>query len=305
MSECYHHGILGQKWGVRRFQNKDGSLTAAGKQRYGVDDSRSHSEDNNPKSKKSHKALKIGAGIAVTALAAYGGYRLVKSGKMGSLIEQGKQRVAGMMDGPDGIRQKKISMPAHEGLPKMTHPESARKAITKVNPSGAHNNCYNVVSAFAARLCGYDVTAKGDTQGGKGLKFDDICRVFHLDPDSSKDVKRVASPTVDRVSNIIGKYYKEGDVGAIGLSWNEKYMAFSYTEGNRAGERPGHTLNWIIQNGKVEFMDGQVQYQDSQVRKVLKDFMASDREVSIAKFGNTMVGLNEGTDLEMLKKHCD
>lgn len=29
-----HHGILGQKWGVRRFQNSDGSLTEAGKQRY-------------------------------------------------------------------------------------------------------------------------------------------------------------------------------------------------------------------------------------------------------------------------------
>lgn len=28
-----HHGILGQKWGVRRFQNKDGSLTRAGKKR--------------------------------------------------------------------------------------------------------------------------------------------------------------------------------------------------------------------------------------------------------------------------------
>ena len=28
-----HHGILGQKWGVRRFQNKDGSLTAVGKRR--------------------------------------------------------------------------------------------------------------------------------------------------------------------------------------------------------------------------------------------------------------------------------
>lgn len=29
-----HHGILGQKWGVRRFQNADGSLTDAGKKRY-------------------------------------------------------------------------------------------------------------------------------------------------------------------------------------------------------------------------------------------------------------------------------
>lgn len=32
--ELYHHGILGQKWGVRRYQNPDGSLTAAGKKRY-------------------------------------------------------------------------------------------------------------------------------------------------------------------------------------------------------------------------------------------------------------------------------
>lgn len=29
-----HHGILGMKWGVRRYQNKDGSLTALGRKRY-------------------------------------------------------------------------------------------------------------------------------------------------------------------------------------------------------------------------------------------------------------------------------
>lgn len=29
--ELYHHGIRGMKWGVRRYQNKDGTLTAAGK----------------------------------------------------------------------------------------------------------------------------------------------------------------------------------------------------------------------------------------------------------------------------------
>lgn len=37
-NELYHHGIKGQKWGVRRYQNKDGTLTNAGKNRYHDDD---------------------------------------------------------------------------------------------------------------------------------------------------------------------------------------------------------------------------------------------------------------------------
>lgn len=32
-NELYHHGVKGMKWGIRRYQNKDGSLTKAGKKR--------------------------------------------------------------------------------------------------------------------------------------------------------------------------------------------------------------------------------------------------------------------------------
>ena len=50
--ELYHHGILGQKWGVRRYQNDDGSWTAAGKERYG----NGQNDRNHKRSEQSYKS---------------------------------------------------------------------------------------------------------------------------------------------------------------------------------------------------------------------------------------------------------
>ena len=66
--EIKHHGIKGQKWGVRRYQNEDGSLTEKGKKRYGTKEKfeKQYPED----VKQNVKATKKAVGAAEKAATA-------------------------------------------------------------------------------------------------------------------------------------------------------------------------------------------------------------------------------------------
>lgn len=69
----YHHGIKGQKWGIRRYQNKDGSLTPAGKKR---------------------QKAKLIAGVAATVALSYAGYRVARSEKLKNIIYRSIQKLS-------------------------------------------------------------------------------------------------------------------------------------------------------------------------------------------------------------------
>lgn len=86
-----HHGILGQRWGVRRFQKTNGRLTNAGKRRYDKDTSNDGKDSKDGEkiglfekktgihlTDKQKRAIKIGAIVAGTTLVAFGGYQVYK-----------------------------------------------------------------------------------------------------------------------------------------------------------------------------------------------------------------------------------
>lgn len=70
-NELYHHGVKGQKWGVRRYQNKDGSLTNAGKKRASINQSKPKVEID------TDKCIKIDSSVCAGILASGFGAKAV------------------------------------------------------------------------------------------------------------------------------------------------------------------------------------------------------------------------------------
>ena len=66
-TELYHHGIIGQKWGIRRWQNKDGSLTTEGRRHYGVSEATKTRVKNAVKTAGTHAKNAAKSAMAYTA----------------------------------------------------------------------------------------------------------------------------------------------------------------------------------------------------------------------------------------------
>lgn len=141
-----HYGILGQKWGVRRFQNPDGTYTSEGKRRRNSDGNSDNSVTSSSRDRKKNRKIAaagaIGAAAAVGGVAAYNSSKnknIGQADKRASLNDWFEPKIKSGKDKPPMSKAEKISKESEKSFGGVEKLVSFTEKLRKVDEINKRN----------------------------------------------------------------------------------------------------------------------------------------------------------------------
>lgn len=313
-----HHGIKGQKWGVRNgppypLDQKNKSRIERvmdNNKKIGDISSKPDGRAKKGLTDKQKKALAIIGGTVLAGVAAYGVYTYVKANP--EAFRKGRRAADTIIndhkDDPVEHTSKDLQallkkmldeqyqntlkdMPsANENsnvvgfsrIRKLVKNESLRAAIARANPLGKTDNCTACSISTVMRMLGYDVTAKDCHP----QDLFSMCQwIFpKSDPIPGSAVTFGKSP--QDAANLLIRRFGNNAKGVCGVKWK--------------GKEIGHAFTWVIENGVVTFADGQRNLIGSEIYNYWNHIDTAGKMV-LCRLDNVMDKINE-SELEKYVK---
>ena len=247
-----HYGVKGIKWGVRRYQNKDGTLTKAGKERYSQN--QQDGVDSFLKSVGSKKVSELTGSVnedlaiqAVTYVSAFAAVLAVKA-VQNRMLRKGRMKELDRLNREKDIKD-------FDECPRLPRKMKAEESVKVTNPDypdlGTTMNCTFCTTAMARREKGYDVQA---TKVSDGFFSDDFFKATFNSPEVKMGRKKSGQAVLDTLSQT-----GDGSYGNLTVAWKlgGKHSLFWKNEGVRTRIYDGQSGEEITQSPSKtrSFMD--------------------------------------------------
>lgn len=210
-----HYGVLGMKWGVRRYQNKDGSLTSAGKKHYGGNEKTKKEAD--PARQERLRKVAIATGTALTVAAATALYLKNKDAVDGFVKKYGDQLLSNIKNTSDSVKKEVTAMNKVREAGKKVKADASAKAMKEY--AQAHKS---EILKSASKLNRY-----------KDYLSDDEVKSAIKNLQQTRDLHQLSQDNIRRGANYVSAFLAYGTVATTAYGLTKSPLAKDISKGTQ------------------------------------------------------------------------